>query len=130
MNFTDFRDSRSSMPESPDVKSSIAFTSPPNMTSGTVTVPPTRDLARPHSGSSSLSGMSPVLLYTCLISQVCHSNTCLISQGYHSNTPVFYPRYVTLMHLFNLSGISLKTPVLYLRYVTLMHLHILSGISL
>lgn len=43
------------MPESPDVKSSIAYTSPPSMTSGTVTVPPTRDLARPHSGSSSLS---------------------------------------------------------------------------
>lgn len=52
---SDFRDYRSSMPESPDVKSSIPYTSPPSLTSGTVTVPPIRDLARPHSGSSSLS---------------------------------------------------------------------------
>lgn len=43
------------MPESPDIKSSLAYNSPPSMTSGAVPVPPSRDLSRPHSGSSSLS---------------------------------------------------------------------------
>ncbi|XP_061166610.1 protein CBFA2T1-like isoform X2 [Saccostrea echinata] len=52
---SDYSDRKCSMPESPDIKSSLSYNSPPSMTSGSIPVPSTRDLSRPHSGSSSLS---------------------------------------------------------------------------
>ncbi|XP_048771157.1 protein CBFA2T1-like isoform X4 [Ostrea edulis] len=52
----EYRENKSSMPESPDIKTPLTYSSPPGMASGAVqSIPPARDLTRPHSGSSILS---------------------------------------------------------------------------